>query len=245
MSGLQLRPVSARSAVLSTLLALHPPRQSAAQLVTGLERLGFTETATRAALSRMVTRGDLVRDDDASYTLSERLLERQRRVDAVHHPATRPWQGTWEMAIVTTTGRSAADRAALRTRLQALRVAELREGVWTRPANLRRGWPEELTAISECFESRPLGEPAVLAAELWDLTGWADHGRRLLDALPGTHDPAERFTLVAAMVRHLQSDPLLPAELSPAGWPGEELRTAYDDYRAQTWGQGTAAHPNV
>ncbi|HSX66435.1 PaaX family transcriptional regulator C-terminal domain-containing protein [Nocardioides sp.] len=236
MSGLQLRPVSARSAVLSTLLALHPPRQTAAQLVAGLEHLGFTETATRAALSRMVTRGDLRRDDDASYTLSERLLERQRRVDAVHHPETRPWHGTWEMAIVTTTGRSAADRAALRTHLQSLRVAELREGVWTRPANLRRGWPQELTAISECFESRPLGDPAALAAELWDLDGWAVHGRQLLDALPRTSVPAERFTLVAAMVRHLQSDPLLPAELSPADWPGQELRAAYDEYRALTWG---------
>lgn len=236
--------MSARSAVLSTLLALHPPRRTAAQLVAGLERLGFSETATRAALSRMVTRGDLVRDGDASYTLSGRLLERQRQVDAVHHPATRPWHGTWEMAIVTTTGRSAADRTALRTQLQALRVAELREGVWTRPANLRRGWPEELTAISECFESRPLGDPAALAAELWDLQGWAAHGRRLLDVLPRSADAAERFTVVAAMVRHLQSDPLLPQELSPAGWPGEQLRAAYDDYRAETWGQG-AAYPNV
>ncbi|GGO87033.1 hypothetical protein GCM10011584_10680 [Nocardioides phosphati] len=244
MSGLQLRPVSARSAVLTTLLALHPPRQTAAQLVAGLEFLGFTETATRAALSRMVTRGDLLRDGDTSYTLSERLLERQRQVDAVHHPETRAWHGTWEMAIVTTTGRSAADRAALRAQLQALRVAELREGVWTRPANLRRGWPEELTAISECFESRPLGDAAALAARLWDLEGWATHGRLLLDALPRTSTPADRFTVVAAMVRHLQSDPLLPAELSPTGWPGEQLRAAYDEYRAETWGQGPGAQPN-
>jgi phenylacetic acid degradation operon negative regulatory protein len=183
----------------------------------------------------MVARGDLVREA-AAYTLSERLLERQREVDAVHHPQTRTWRGTWEMAIVTTTGRSAADRTALRARLQSMRVAELREGVWTRPANLLRGWPEELVAISECFEARPLGDPAALAAGLWDLESWAAHGHRLLDALPSTSDPADRFTLVAAMVRHLQSDPLLPPELSPADWPGDALRAAYDDYRTQTWG---------
>ncbi|WP_191242466.1 PaaX family transcriptional regulator C-terminal domain-containing protein [Amycolatopsis deserti] len=235
MAELLLRPVSARSAVLTTLLALHPPRLTAAELVANMERLGFTETATRAALSRMVARGDLVRDATA-YTLSERLLERQREVDAVHHPQTREWRGSWEMAIVTTAGRSAADRAALRTQLQSLRVAELREGVWTRPANLLRGWPEELTAISECFEARPLGDPAALAADLWDLESWAAHGHRLLKALPGTSDPADRFTLVAAMVRHLQSDPLLPPELSPADWPGDALRAAYDEYRTQTWG---------
>lgn len=235
MTELLLRPVSARSAVLTTLLALHPPRLTAGELVEGLELLGFSESATRAALSRMLTRGDLVRDD-AAYTLSERLLARQREVDAVHHPQTREWRGTWEMAIVTATGRSAADRSALRAQLQALRVAELREGVWTRPANLLRGWPTELTAISECFESRPLGDPAALASELWDLDGWAAHGHQLLRALPRTSSPADRFTLVAAMVRHLRSDPLLPPELSPADWPGDALRAAYDEYRAQTWG---------
>jgi phenylacetic acid degradation operon negative regulatory protein len=235
MAKLHLRPVSARSAVLTTLLALHPPRLTAAQLVANMEDLGFTESATRSALSRMVTHGDLVHDD-AAYTLSARLLERQRQVDAVHHPQTREWRGTWEMAIVTATGRSAAHRSALRAQLQALRVAELREGVWTRPANLLRGWPEELTAISKCFESRPIGDPAALAAELWDLTGWAAHGHQLLEALPQTSSPADRFTLVAAIVRHLQSDPLLPLELTPAGWPGDALRAAYDEYRTQTWG---------
>lgn len=235
MSTLVLRPVSARSAVLTALLATHPPRLTAAELVAGMEELGFTETATRAALSRMVTRGDLHREDSV-YGLSGRLLERQHRVDEAHQPETRAWQGTWEMAIVTTTGRSAADRAALRAQLQDMRVAELREGVWTRPANLRRGWPDELLGVSQCFESRPIGNPAELAAELWDLTGWASHGHRLLDALPDTADsPAERFTLVAAMVRHLQGDPLLPPELEPPGWPGAALRAAYDDYRAGMW----------
>lgn len=228
---LELRPVSARNAVLTTLLATHPPALTAADLVADMEVLGFTESATRVALTRMVSRGDLTRED-GGYALTERLLDRQRRVDEVQHPETRTWHGTWEMAVVTTTGRSASDRAALRGRLLEMRVAELREGVWTRPANLRRGWPPELLAISRCFESRPLGDPAELAAELWDLDGWATHGHQLLDALPDTADsPADRFTLVATMVRHLQSDPLLPPELEPADWPGDRLRAAYDDYR--------------
>lgn len=231
MSQLLLRPVSARSAALTMLLATHPPTLTAGELVTGLEHLGFTESATRAALSRMVTRGDLVRED-ATYTLSDRLVERQRHVDQAHHPATRSWRGAWEMAVVTTTGRSAADRTALRAQLTAMRVAELREGVWIRPANLLRGWPTELIEISQCFESRPLGDPIALATELWDLDGWARHGHQLLAALPATADsPADRFTLIAAMVRHLQSDPLLPPELQPASWPGDQMRATYDDYR--------------
>jgi DNA-binding transcriptional regulator PaaX len=236
---LALRPVSARNAVLTTLLATHPPTLAAGELVADLARLGFSESATRVALTRMVARGDLARDA-GNYTLTERLQDRQRLVDEAQHPQTRSWRGTWEMAVVTTTGRSAADRAALRQRLFEMRVAELREGVWTRPANLRRDWPPELVTISRCFEARPLEDPAGLAAELWDLEGWASYGHQLLTALPDTADsPADRFTLVAAMVRHLQSDPLLPPVFS--GLPTDDdsqwqtFCDAYDASHRELW----------
>jgi phenylacetic acid degradation operon negative regulatory protein len=34
------------------------------------------------------------------------------------------------------------------------------------------------------------------------------------------------------VLRHLQADPLLPAELLPARWPGSALRADYDRYDA-------------
>jgi phenylacetic acid degradation operon negative regulatory protein len=43
--------------------------------------------------------------------------------------------------------------------------------------------------------------------------------------------------LSAAVLRHLQADPLLPPELAPPGWPAGTLREAYEPwdraYRAQ------------
>jgi phenylacetic acid degradation operon negative regulatory protein len=39
---------------------------------------------------------------------------------------------------------------------------------------------------------------------------------------------APGFVLSAAVLRHLAADPLLPAALLPAGWPGPELRGVYD-----------------
>ncbi len=47
-----------------------------------------------------------------------------------------PWDGTWELAVVSLERRSAADRLALRKAATALHLAELREGVWIRPDNL-------------------------------------------------------------------------------------------------------------
>jgi phenylacetic acid degradation operon negative regulatory protein len=76
-------------------------------------------------------------------------------------------------------------------------------------------------------------DPAGLAAQLWDLPTWARDGDRLLADMADAGDVPERFVLAAAIVRHLLTDPVLPAELLPARWPGERLRLAYRDFAAE------------
>ena len=39
-----------------------------------------------------------------------------------------------------------------------------------------------------------------------------------------------RFVVAAAIVRHLLTDPMLPAELLPDDWPGARLRSVYHDF---------------
>ena len=73
-------------------------------------------------------------------------------------------------------------------------------------------------------------EPAELAGQLWDLSGWADTGRSLLDEMSTATDIPGRFVVAAATVRHLLTDPMLPDELLPAQWPGSALRAAYHDF---------------
>jgi phenylacetic acid degradation operon negative regulatory protein len=225
-----LRPLSARSVVLSLLLGTHPPALPVKDLVRVVEPFGVAESTLRAALSRMVAAGDLRRTDGV-YRIGERLLERQRRQDDAVHPETLPWDGDWETLVVTATGRGPAERADLRTRLTRLRLAELREGVWLRPANLRRDWPDEVTRVTEHLRSRPERPARELAASLWPLGDWAATGRALLDHVARAERPADRFTAFAAVVRHLLADPVLPAELLPPDWPAGELRAAYGDYR--------------
>ena len=220
--------VSARSAVLSLLLGAQPPSLAGREIVAAMTLFGITESTTRVALTRMVSNGDLTRDDGV-YTLSERLSRRQR--DS-HPPERVPWDGSWEMAVITTTGRSAADRAALRTTLRSLRVGELREGVWMRPANLRRAWPDDAERVSTRFEARPTDDPADLVHRLWDLDAWAARGDAYLDALAAARDEPSRFVTMVAAVNHLNTDPLLPTELLPRHWPGPALAESYAQYRA-------------
>lgn len=228
----ELRPLSARSVVLSLLLGLHPPELPVKDLVRSVEPFGIAGSTLRAALSRMVAAGDLRRADTV-YRLSDRLLERQRWQDDAVHPETRPWGGDWEMVVVTATGRGAAERAELRTELTRLRLAELREGVWLRPANLLRPLPDDLGQVAERCTARP-GRPAhELAESLWPLDTWAGTGYALLTHATHARQPSDRFTAFAAVVRHLLADPVLPPELLPADWPGARLRAVYADYRRE------------
>ena len=116
------------------------------------------------------------------------------------------------------------------------RLAELREGVWMRPDNVAVLLPDSLDADVELMSAHP-AEPEALAGRLWDLPAWSDRARSLLGDLrslvpDGPEALAPGFELSAAVLRHLQADPLLPPEFLPAAWPGAELRAAYEDWDA-------------
>ena len=223
-------PLSARSVVLSLILGTPSRALTAAQLADAARHVGINPATVRVALTRAVASHELVRDGSL-YRLGPRLVERRERQDA--HASVTAWDGTWEMVVVVASGgRSSSDRAALRAALSRARLAELREGVWMRPANLRRETPAGSSVDVRTF-STTSDDPAGLVADLWDLPGWAAETRRVVTALEHTRQPGERLAVAAHLVRHLSDDPLLPAELAPADWPADEARAAYGSYLAE------------
>lgn len=223
--------MTARSVVLSVLLGAHPAHARANELVRLTSDFGIKESTLRVALTRMVGAGDLIRSADG-YRLSDRLLARQRRQDNAIDPRVRPWNGEWVTLIVTSVGKDARTRAALRTTLHDKRFGELREGVWLRPDNIDAGLDPDVTEQARVLRARD-DHPAELAGQLWDLPSWAQTGHRLLDEMSAAPDIPGRFVVAAATVRHLLTDPVLPDELLPADWPGARLRTAYHDFAAE------------
>lgn len=223
--------LTARSVVLSVLLGAHPAWASAAELVTLTADFGIREATLRVALTRMVGTGDLVRSADG-YRLSDRLLARQRRQDAAIEPRERRWDGEWTTLLITSVGADARTRADLRNTLVQNRFGELRDGVWLRPDNLEVELAADVRDRMRVLSSRD-ADPAQLAGQLWDLPGWARDGRALLAEMTEAVDVPARFVVAAAIVRHLLTDPVLPAELLPRHWPGERLRVAYRDFAAE------------
>jgi phenylacetic acid degradation operon negative regulatory protein len=236
--------LTARSVLASVLLGTEPPQLPIALLVRSAELFGIAEGTARTALSRMAAAGE-VEGDGSHYRLVGRLAARQHRQTASRRADTRPWDGTWELATVDGDNRrSAADRSALREALRALRLAELREGVWGRPDNLDPGRSRDAAAVAASWCHRWRGArpaPAPDVAGLWDLASWSERAAALRDDMAALQAPldhgdrsalADGFVTSAAVLRHLQADPLLPARLLPSGWPGDALRHDYDRYDA-------------
>ena len=226
-----LSRMTARSVVLSVLLGAHPACATAAELVRLTADFDIREATLRVALTRMVGAGDLVRSDDG-YRLSDRLLARQRRQDDAINPRLLPWDGAWTTLVITSVGIDARIRASLRTTLQQNRFGELREGVWLRPDNVEITLPDGVSSRVRVMRGYD-EDPAELAGRLWDLPAWSSAGRQLLEDMSSATDIPGRFVAAAAMVRHLLTDPVLPDELVPDGWPGAALRESYARFAAE------------
>jgi phenylacetic acid degradation operon negative regulatory protein len=257
-----LRRLSARSIIASTLLGSHPPQLPTRALVQMGALYGVSEGTLRVALSRMLSAGELGAVD-GGYRLRGPLLARQARQEEGWRPALRAWDGAWTMTVVVTAGRSPAARMELREAMVALRLAELREGVWLRPDNLdpQRLPSARAVVAAQCrwFDVRLPGDaPAAtrLAAELWNVAVWARRAgmlRREMHRLIGPLEagdfaalgPAGRVS--AAVLRHFVHDPLLPPVLLPAAWPGDVLRADYDRFERvlrallRTWARAQRA----
>ena len=230
-------PLTARSVLASALLGMDPPELPVAQLVRLTGLFGISENRARVALSRMVAAGEATTDGSGRYRLAGHLAARQARQSASRAGATAPYDGWWWLAVVTTAGSTAEVRGTRRRALAYARLAELREGVWMRPGNVAVRLPDSLDADVELMRPGPPDAGAGRAGcGTWPpgRTGRAEllaRARRARARPPRGAGPG--FELSAAVLRHLQADPLLPGRALPPGWPGRACaRRTTDGTRA-------------
>ncbi len=135
----------------------------------------------------------------------------------------------------------------LRRAARALRLAELRDGVWLRPDNvtLTGDAANSARSVMAAQASRFVAFPDAdgdLVERLWDQQGWnhaalslrremAGMAQRLSADDLGALQPG--FVLAAAVLRHMNADPLLPVELrAMAGRSGDQVGALRRDYES-------------
>ena len=239
------RPLSARSIIASTLLGMSTPALAGNVLIHWTELFGIAEGTTRVALSRMLAAGELA-TDNGRYELSGRLRDRQAIQMWSRTPRLTEWNGRWTLYIVEDGPRPADVRRELRDAMSALRAARIRDGVWVRPDNLPAdARPKHALEIAtqSCLVSQTelTSLDAATAQRLWQTSQWQeaaiDHLSRMSTRLPALEAGnlsalAPTFEVAAHALTHIRRDPLLPSELLPAQWPGDELRARYADFEA-------------
>ncbi len=236
------RPLSARSLIASLLLGMRRPERSGGDLVRWCGLFGVPAGTARVALSRMVDAGEL-RSQDGRYELVGRVRARSAEHDVARRPAVgATWDGRWVIAVVTADGRSSEARAALRRELRHAHYAEQREGAWVRPDNLGEEGLVERDRQCRIWRGTPDGDPMELAEALFEPARWGvqavEHDEALRRATVALEQArgdggaiAGAFLAGAGALAHLRADPLLPAALLPADWPGGALRDAYEHFQ--------------
>ena len=163
--GSLLDPLSPRSIVLSVLLGSHPPRMPVGRILEFTSLFDLADGTVRTALSRMVAAGDLV-NDDGTYRLVGRLVERQAQQDAGRSDPPITWDGTWWTVAVLKERRPMAERRSFRAWAIGARLGELRPDLWLRPANI--GIPDDPPDALITRGSLVTGDEPRLVAHLWD-----------------------------------------------------------------------------
>jgi len=203
--------------------------------------LGIEGGVVRTALTRLVADGLIERrrvGRNSFHRLAPRMADEfARATERIYFATPQRWSGTWRLAILPVGGGEDGQGEAL----HQAGYGQLAPGVLLAP----------LGAGGRLYSGRePLPGPAILldatgaaadgpalATRAWNLARLAEDYRAFLatfapleaafvagSAVGDLEALALRIRLVHAYRRIALKDPLLPGELLPPGWPGNEAR---------------------
>jgi phenylacetic acid degradation operon negative regulatory protein len=226
-----------------------PESLPSAVIVALLSEFGVSDSAARAALSRLTRNGLLVTSRSGRRTfvrLSDRaagILDDGARRIFSFGADTDPWDGLWSLIAFSIPEHNRAARDDLRKTLRWLGFAPLYDGLWVSP---RERTGEVLARLEElgigtatAFRATAVHGVPDIAARAWDLAGlragydeFTTFAAGLRDqAAAGSIAPPEALVARTRVMNEWRAfpalDPDLPAELLPPAWPRERARDLF------------------
>ena len=220
-----------------------------AAIVALLAEFGVSDSAARAALSRLTRNGLLITSKSGRRTFSRlspraaAILDDGARRIFSFGGANQPWDGMWSLVAFSIPDDNRAARDALRKQLRWLGFAPLYDGLWISPrdhASEVIGSLKDL-GVGTATAFRAMSVPAddQVPAHAWDLaglrmryehfTGFARHLRD--ETAAGRVPPAEALIARTRVMDEWRAfpalDPDLPVELLPPAWPRTQARELF------------------
>ncbi len=224
-------------------------------IIEAMSRLGVEEKATRQALMRIAADGWLTAERVGRRTRwgltpsgDHLLTEGSERIYGFG--ASRDgWDGTWLLVLARTPEAERPARHVLRSRLTGAGFGSPAPGIWVSTHAGRLGEVERalaeagLAGEAQIFRGTHAdGQLPVLVSQAWDLAALA---RSYDDFIVGTaaENPGDPLAAVIGLVhawrRFPWTDPDLPGELLPPGWPRPGAAMVFRRRHAQ-WASAAA-----
>lgn len=243
------RSKSLAATVIGDSIAPHGGEIWMASLISLLALFGFNERLVRTSVFRLADEGLLESRREgrrALYGLTER--GRKRFISAnrrIYMPPAQAWSGTWTLVLSPRGANSEVDRIELRRELAWLGFAAIGQGILAHPAADLPALREALEGQGlldkvHVLQARDLADFGALSsrdivAQCWNLQAVARSYRHfiarfepllaLLAAREAPLPPVQGFRVRTLLIhwyrRAILHDPLFPAELLPADWPGQ------------------------
>lgn len=250
---------SAKRLVLSLLSAPSLPSVSITLLQRWGELFDIDAASMRVTVGRLAKQGLLSPVSRGHYRIGPRgsVLAAAASGWRDAESTVGDWRGDWLLVHVAHLGRT--NRSALRNREQAFRLggfAELAGGLWCRPANLR---PEPADIRQRLLSlglepgailSRAIDMPGVEQRDLfalWPRASLEGDYRRHLRTMQASRERLHRLPLAAAaretllvgeaVIRQINADPLLPAQMMDTTLRSQMIAQMirYDELGRSVW----------
>jgi phenylacetic acid degradation operon negative regulatory protein len=220
-----------------------------AAIVALLTDFGVSDSAARAALSRLTRNGLLFTSKSGRRTFS-RLSSRAAAVldDGARRifsfgAASQPWDGMWSLVAFSIPEDNRAARDALRKQLRWLGFAPLYDGLWVSPRDHAAeviGYLKELDiTTATAFRAASVPAECDIPARAWDLAGLCSQYERFIafarrlreETTAGQVPPMDALIARTRVMDEWRAfpglDPDLPEELLPSAWPRAEARELF------------------